>query len=210
MKVSKTYPKYLTNHSKFFYSVSASEFEKLNTTHRRLPDGTLDIVINLGGPVMVSRDGVSFSEMSPAVLTGLHQDRNFLRYKGEVDFIGAVFQPGSAHLFVNDNLEHYKSCSIEASLIFGNDTNLLVDQLKYLSCEKERHNLLELFLFKNLKNKNNKNGFSKVPGIVQSIHSSEGNIEISEVHKKYFMSERTLRRTFSECVGRAQNNTHQL
>jgi methylphosphotriester-DNA--protein-cysteine methyltransferase len=29
----------------------------------------------------------------------------------------------------------------------------------------------------------------------------EGNIEISELHKKYFMSERTLRRTFSECVG---------
>jgi AraC-like DNA-binding protein len=201
MKVIKTYPLHLAKHIKFFYSVHASAFENINSIHRRLPDGTLDIVFNLSSAILISRDGVNFSEMPQIALTGLYQDRSFLQYKGEVNLVGAVFQPGSAHLFINDTLQHYQACTTQASSVFGNQVYLLLEQLKNLSNEKEKHSLLENFLINHLKNKHDDYNATKISGVIKQIHSLGGNVEMSTLHKNHCMSERNFRRKFNECVG---------
>jgi AraC-like DNA-binding protein len=170
--------------------------------HRRLPDGTLDLVFNLGiTPVLISRSDSGFSAMPEVALTGLHRDKSFLCYQEEVHLVGVVFQPGSAHLFVRDSLEHYKGCTASASLVLGKSIDEILEQLKEVSGEREKHHLLEDFLLERF-SKLNLNHYS--PGIsaaVDQIHSLDGNIVIAELHKDHFMSERTFRRKFNECVG---------
>lgn len=201
MNIVKTAPTYLGKYIHSFYSLYSSSNEKLNTTHRRLPDGTLDLVFNLGAPVLISRDGSGFSAMPEVALTGIHPNRNFLCYQGDVHLVGVVFQPGSAHLFVNDSLEQYKECNISASLVFGNEINNLLEQLREVSGEREKHLLLEHFLL-NMLNKRSLNHYSpEISAALQQIHSLEGNVLISELYKDHFMSERNFRRKFNEYVG---------
>lgn len=202
MNIIKTAPSYLGKYIHSFYSLYSSNTEKLSTTHRRLPDGTLDLVFNLGtAPVLVSRDGNGFFAMPEVALTGIHPDRNFLRYQGDVHLVGVIFQPGSAHLFVNDTLEQYKACNTPASLVFGNEINNLPEKLRELSGERQKHLLLEHFLLETLKRRNLNRYSPEISSALQQIHSLEGNILISELYKDSFMSERNFRRKFNECVG---------
>ena len=201
MNVVKTIPTYLGKHIRCFYSLYAPVTEKLYSPHRRLPDGTLDLVFNLGpAPILISRNGDEFSAMPDVVLTGLHPDRSFLCYQEKVHLVGVVFKPGSAHLFVRDSLEHFKSCTAEASLVFGNMNDVL-EQLKATSGEREKHLLLEHFLLENFSGLSTKHYSPEISAAVEQIHSLDGNILMSELYKEYFMSERNFRRKFNEYVG---------
>lgn len=201
MNIIKTAPTYLGKYIHCFYSLYSSNTEKLNSIHRRLPDGTLDLVFNLGAPVLISRDGNGFSAMPEVTLTGIYPNRNFLCYQGDVHLVGVVFKPGSAHLFVNDTLEQYKACSISASLVFGNDINSLLEKLREVPDERKKHLLLEHFLLDTLTRRNLNHYSPGISAALQQIHSLEGNLLISELYRDYFMSERTFRRKFNECVG---------
>nr|WP_294861031.1 helix-turn-helix domain-containing protein [uncultured Fluviicola sp.] len=202
MNIIKTAPTYLGKHIRCFYSLYSSNTDKLNTTHHRLPDGTLDLVFNLGNtPALISRGGNGFSAIPEVVLTGIYPDSNFLRYQEDVHLVGVVFQPGSAHLFVKDSLEQYRACNAPASLVFGNNINHLLEQLREISGEREKHVLLEHFLLNTL-NASSLNHYSQeISSSLQRIHSVAGNISVSELYKDHFMSERTFRRKFNECVG---------
>ncbi len=201
MHIVKTQPKYLTDHIKCFYSVFAGGPENVVSSHRRLPDGTLDILFNLGSAVLLSGDGLNYSPMPDVALTGLYRERKFIQYKGAVHLVGVVFQPGFAHLFVNDTLEHFEDSALDASLIFGKEICFLSEQLKSMAGEAEQHHLLERFLLKYLRTKDNGGYSSRIFDVVQQIHKLEGDVVISALYKANFMSARTFRRKFNECVG---------
>lgn len=201
MKIVKTFPRYLSKYIKMFYSIYASGLDELNDTHCRLPDGTLDIVFNLGSPVFLSRNGIHFSPMPEVALTGLYQEKKFIRYSGTIHLVGVVFQPCFAHLFLEDALQHYKESALDASLVFGKEIFLLSEQMKAFSDEGERHFLLEYYLADRLKKENNSQYAAKIHSVVQYIHEQKRNVDITELYKSNFMSERTFRRRFTECVG---------
>lgn len=201
MDIIKTRPQYLADYIECFYSVHASASYSTDDIHRRLPDGTLDIVFNLGAPVLLSRDGGDFTEMPAVALTGLYQDRKFIQYKGAVHLTGVVFRPGFAHLFVHDTLTQYEECALDGALIFGNEIRLLAEQLCNLPDDKEQHRLLEGFLMGRRKRKVDYLPSLKISAVVQQIHACNGNVAMSALYKGHFMSERTFRRNFGECVG---------
>jgi AraC-like DNA-binding protein len=207
MYITKTYPKYLGKYIKLFYSVRASKSDcHVNYLHRRLPDGTLDVVFNLGSAIHVSRDSTIFSEMPQVSITGLHPDKNFIVYKGEVNLVGVVFQPGYAHLFVNDTLDNFKECTLNADLIFGKSVYQLLNHINEISDEKERHLLLEKYLHYYIKGKREDYNMDRISNSVRQIHQSEGNVDISNLYKTNYMSERSFRRKFNEYVGMAPKN----
>lgn len=201
MKIIKTYPKYLTKHVECFYSVYGSKIENINSAHRRVPEGTLDIEFNLDSSIMTCKNGVDYIKKPVVALAGLYLSTNFIKYDGEVNLVGVVFKSGSAHLFVNDNLSDYKECAEDATLIFGNEIYTLCEQLKHGKSESQKHSLIELFLMNFLKKRNFKNDTLKIHDVVQQIHKMEGNVEIASLYKDYFISERTFRRKFVEFVG---------
>jgi len=200
LRVIKTYPKYLSQYIKFFYSIVDPEYKEFDSIHRRLPDGTLDLVFNLGSPVFISRDSLNFSKTPHAVLTGLHQDRSFIRYEGKIDMVGVVFQPAFAHHFVSDSLENYKSCFLDASSVYGTGIYSLIGRLQEMRTETDRHGIIEQFLMKYLNN--NEIYYSgQISSVVQQIQSMNGSIDITGLHQSHYMSERTFRRKFQEQVG---------
>lgn len=206
MNIVKTLPSYLQQHVRFFYTIKANGYQDLmqsQTDHvqRRLPDGTLDLVFNLGGDVALSRDGIHFIKMPLVALTGLYPDRSFVSYSGPVHLVGVVFQPGAAHLFVNDILEQFKASTIDGAGVFGNPVYPLFEKLSTLSEEKEKHSLLEHFLMYRLRQDKEPDNFKRISYAVDLVHYHKGDVDISVLSKKCLMSERNFRRKFNEFVG---------
>lgn len=201
MQIIKTYPTHLQKEIKLFYSVIATAEEHRNIKHRRLPDGTLDVVFNLGEPVYQSGDGTKFTEMPGASLTGLYHEKTFFFYKGAVHLVGAVFNPGFAHLFIKDGLHNYKMSTCDSSLIFGNNVNLAIEQMLGMKEEKEKHLLLENFLCSQIQEQRDAYYLSRIALAIEHIQLSKGSAEIKSLCKDYFMSERNFRRKFNEYVG---------
>lgn len=201
MQVIKTFPGNLGKYIKLFYSIHADEREYVNMAHRRLPDGTLDIQFNFGDAIHISRDSINFSKIPEVAITGLFPDRSFLRYSGDVNLTGVVFQPGCAHLFVNDALEQFRECTDDAALIFGSSVYSIYDELQNIPCDKEKHGLLENFLNGHLKKNNDEFYTCKILESIRLINVMKGNLNINELHRKHYMSEKNFRRKFNELVG---------
>ncbi|QHS63473.1 helix-turn-helix domain-containing protein [Chitinophaga agri] len=199
MGIIKTSPLFLAKYVQCFYSVIANECD--NTIHRRLPDGTLDLVFNLGKGVSLSRDEVQFHHMPAVSLTGLYPDRSFICYADKVHLVGIVFQPGTAHLFIKDSLEHIKASTVDAADIFGKDIYLLLEQLTGLSSEADKHYFLEKLLMKYVAQRSHEYHLDNILHAVKDIHMAEGNLDISVLHHTHLMSERNFRRKFVDFVG---------
>ena len=199
MSIVKTRPLYLGKYIQSFYSVLAKD--GYNTIHRRLPDGTLDLVFNLGDAVSLSRDEITFLRMPAVSLTGLYPDRSFLCYADNVHLVGVVFQPGTAHLFIKDSLEHIKASTIDAGDVFGKDIYLILERLAGFSSETQKHYFLEKLLMKFVGPYQHEYHQNSILQAVRDIHVAEGNLDIGMLHHEHLMSERNFRRKFVELVG---------
>lgn len=195
----KTEPKYLKDYIQSYYTIKGNANDVSNIVHR-LPDGTLDFVINLGDVVFQSRDGNLFEPNHKVVITGLYRDKNYIKYTGNVHMVGAVFKPGFANLFVNDSLEYFQQCSFSADLIYDNHVNDLPEQLLMLKNESERHHFLEVFLTTCLK-QSKKFQNNRVLSALDNICLTKGNIKLQTLLDNSLMSERTFRRNFKERIG---------
>lgn len=199
MGIIKTSPLYLAKYVQCFYSVIANEGS--NTIHRRLPDGTLDLVFNLGEAVSLSRDEIQFERMPAVSLTGLYPDRSFICYADKVHLVGVVFQPGTAHLFIKDSLEHIKASTVDARDVFGQDISLLLEQLAGLPAEISKHYFLEKLLMKYIDEHQQEYHLDNILHAVRDIHTAEGNLDIGSLPHAHLMSERNFRRKFVDFVG---------
>jgi AraC-like DNA-binding protein len=203
LKIVKTYPAYLSREIKLFYSVLAGPDEHKNALHRRLPDGTLDIVFNLSGPVQHSGDGLAFTEMPSISLTGLYHQRRFLSYQGNVHLVGVVFNPGFAHLFLQENLVNHMAATCDASLLFGKPLRQALYEMGELEEEKQKHALLEKLLLARLQRLPHEYQLNSIVLALDKIQQQKGNVNISSLSLEHFLSERHFRRKFVEYVGMA-------
>jgi AraC-like DNA-binding protein len=201
MYFSKTQPRFLKKEVRFFYSIKMNTAQGDSIIHRRLPDGTLDIVFNLHKPVSISKDGERFELMPDIALTGLYTDKCIMKYDSDIYLIGAVLQPGYAHLFVNDSLEHHKAATQNATEILDSKLLVLLQQMHTAVDEQKKHCLLERFLLSRLKRVSNSYTLNNIHNALVEIHESSGAISINNLCKKHFMSERNFRRKFIEYVG---------
>lgn len=201
MYILKTQPQYLKREIKFFYSARIDGSQHTPVAHRRLPDGTLDIVFNLHKPAYISKDEKYFELMPDIALTGLYTNKCFLQYEDKMHIVGAVFQPGFAHLFINDTLEHHKAATKDAAKIFGNDIYALQAQMHEIKTERAKHMLLEKYFLRLRRAKNSNYSISNIENAVSIIHKRNGAVSINDLCKQQFMSERNFRRKFIEYVG---------
>jgi len=199
MNVVKTYPTLPGSGIRAFYSVQGH----YAASNSRLPDGTLDIVFNLGAPVLYSADGVNFAPMPDVALTGLYTQRKFIAFTGQVHLVGVVFEPGFAHCFINDGLHRYQDCAIDASLVFGSSISHLHQQLATQAGERERHSLLERHFISYECERKYEQQTAVIGAAVKHIQMAQGNVDVSAIHRDFYMSERNFRRRFTEFVGMA-------
>jgi hypothetical protein len=201
MVMTKTRPRYLTDAVRWFYSICGKNVQALSKTHRRLPDGTLDFVVNLGEPVAIAREEKDFQWMPTVAITGLYSEKCLLKYGSTIHLVGAVLQPGFAHAFVGDSLNNFRGDTHDAAVIFGTEIEILTDLLRGAHSETDRHHLLETFLLKRYRNRLNNYQQHDLQNVLALIHHRKGAIAIGELSRGLYMSERNLRRNFTEHVG---------
>ena len=206
MEIIKTFPTVLQGHIRSFYTVKANGLPYL-IKHRsghgqhRLPDGTLDLVFNLGDPVELSRNGSAFQEMPAAAVTGLYPDSSLVRYRGRIHLVGVVFQPGAAHLFIHELLTQFRAATIDAALVFGSKAHLLLEQLQEVTGEPDKHRLMEDFLTGYLRGNKEQDNFDRISAAVRQVHHFKGVVAMHSLKEYCCMSERNFRRRFNEYVG---------
>jgi len=204
MDTTISYPQQPRNAIKFVYSIRADEAAAMAQVHRRLPDGTLDLVFNLGAPTYSSRDGITYKRLPDVVLEGLYPDRNFVRYTGAVHLVVAVLQPGAAHLFVKDQLLFFRECAGDASLIWGREVYTILDRLRILTDTSQQHAIVEQFLVRQVRQMRqhaDEKMLDRILHAVKQIDHQQGNIDLPDLYRGIYMSERDFRRKFTEWVG---------
>ena len=200
MELKKIQPRQLGKYIKYFYILRARANEMPGQDHRNLPDGNLELIINLGKPIIQSTSK-GWITRPDVFLVGLFDKHFFVQYTGDIYMVGVFFQPGCASLFVNDNLQHYQECLTPADQIMGSSASLLYEQLHLAPTDFEKINILENYLAKQLIDNIDEYRVSQIRQAVNLIHTNEGNVQIPELFKSVNMSERNFRRCFSEMVG---------
>lgn len=201
MQLIKTYPAQLAPYIKYFYSLMGNGREMERGIHRVLPDGTLELIINLGDALRLSQDGIHWQQTSNATLLGLYPEKSFMQYTGAVHLVGAVFQPGYAGLFLNDALEQFAGHLLPADFVYGITIETLRDQLSAIATEPQKHALLEKFLLNRINTADDAFRHNHILSAVQLIHSHKGNIKMPALATSAYLSERHFRRKFTELVG---------
>ena len=201
MVLTKTFPTYLKDKIKYFYSIQGHVSQMQESVHRTLPDGTLELQVNLGDPIFKSIDGTNWTAGSPTMVTGLYRDKSFFRYTGKIHLVGAVINTGYASLFVNDSLEHFSQCLYSADLIFDKVKEPIGDNIYDFKTEKEKHCYLEKIMMQQFKECHNETNLKRITNAVQLIRQFKGDVDVSFLCNSVFMSERNFRRNFHELVG---------
>jgi AraC-like DNA-binding protein len=204
MHTAISYPQKTGLAIKFLYSLRAENAIAMDQFHRRLPDGTLDLIFNLGAPMYSSRDGITYEQLPDVVLAGLYPDRNFIRYSGAVDLVVAVLQPGAAHLVVRDQLIFYRESACDAALIWGSEVRTISDQLRTLTNTSQQHAIVEQFLLRQvhqMRQYADEGMQNRILHAVKQIDHQQGNIDLPHLCRGVYMSERDFRRKFTGWVG---------
>lgn len=201
MQLIKTYPAGLSPYIKYFYSLRGNSSEIGPGIHRVLPDGTLELIINLGDTLSLSEDGMHWQSTHPVTVMGLFARKSFMQYSGAVHLVGAVFPPGYAGLFLNDDLQQFASSILPASFVYGAATRNLYDAVRNAVTEKEKHQVLEKFLCKKINTTTEAFRSNNILPAVQLIHQMKGKIKMSALAASAYLSERHFRRKFTQLVG---------
>jgi AraC-like DNA-binding protein len=132
--------------------------------------------------------------------------RNTLEKTSEIKTSGDFFNisirlvlPNTISIFTKVAInEIYENNYFSLENIFGGqETSLIFEKLLEQETDEERQHILENFLVQKLINNTNIL-FSE---IINFIHQSKGNISVSDLSKRFIISERTINRYFNKYVG---------
>jgi AraC-like DNA-binding protein len=194
-------PRTLGRYIKYFYILKSDSTDIQGPLHRYLPDGNMELFINLGAPVIHSDKEKGIFQMPQALVGGLHDEHFFLQYTGELYFVGAFIRPGAATVLLNDRTETYKKAFAPADEIFGSEVIRLVERLRTLSIPTEIARVLESFLAPKFLSCADPPYFGNIQRAVEMIEAGQGSRSLKDLHEEAFMSERNFRGMFTEYVG---------
>jgi len=199
--LTKIKPRILHRYIKYFYVLKSDTTDLPASLHRHLPDGNIELLINLGAPVIHSDAEKGTFQMPQALVGGLHTAHFFLKYTGHVYLVGAFVKPGAATILLNDRTETYKKAFAPAHLLFPAEIDPLTKQLRRLSRPTEIAKVLESFLVPKFVSRDEPRYFGNIQKTIEVIEASEGSISLRNLHEMAYMSERNYRGIFTEYVG---------
>ncbi len=201
MILTKIKPRILGKYVKYFYVLKSKSGQTPASPHRYLPDGNLELLINLGAPVIHSDLEKGIFQMPQALVGGLHDSHFFLQHTGAVHLVGAFVKPGAAAVLLNDRTETYKKAFAPADMVFRRELAPLIERLRKLSSPTEIAKLLESFLAPIFLSHDEPRYFVNIQKAVETIETSIGSASLKNLHELAYMSERNFRGRFTEYVG---------
>ncbi|WP_307722246.1 AraC family transcriptional regulator [Thermosporothrix hazakensis] len=189
-----------------------------HTMERRLPDGSVSLVINLheDRTRLYNRERPErFCEYSGSVLSGAHSTFLLLDTGCLASVMGVVFRPGGAFPFLSFPLHEIANTVISLDTLWDEDLReLLLDAETY----QQRFERLEHFLLARLKE--TKPVHPAVPCAVRKMQKEYGALPIAGLVEDLGMSQTRFVQIFKEAIGitpkqfcrivRFQKTLHQL
>lgn len=177
------------------YWVRSGRLERgVRVVNRILPDGCMDIIINLGDPVL--SDGGSDTRTAFVVGAMTSARRVFLR--GRVDTIGIRFRPGMAPAYLGEDANRLTDAVADLDALWRPAfARELVERLGNCPADEERAGILDAVLTPLRPARRD----AAIEAAVRAIRESRGAVTIAVLSCRVGLSPRQLQRRFAERVG---------
>jgi AraC-like DNA-binding protein len=117
-----------------------------------LPNGAIELIINLGSPhkVVSKVDSRQFEVYRESWMAGAQEDHIIIEAQRESDLIGIRFRPGGAYSFLRFPVSEITNKVFESDLIFGTLMGELRERLFEIKESHQRVRIIEDFLLQRI------------------------------------------------------------
>ena len=173
-----------------------------HTKEKRLPDGAVELLINLREePKLLfdNQDASRATAFKRSWISGQQEGFIVIDVAGETSMIGIRFKPGGAWPFFSFPMAELQNGVVELDLIWGRETHFLQEKLVAACTPAQKFQLLENFLLGLAKGQFNPNPY--IDFAVQALRHPDENFSIRWLTQKTGISHKHLIRTFDKCIG---------
>jgi AraC-like DNA-binding protein len=179
--------------------------EDLNVTgnscrHRIIPSGFSEMIFYYGDRYL-SIDSNNNSEALPIFqISGQKKEFYDVQATGKIGLIAVTFKPDAAKLFLKIPVSEIKNISVSLEDIYGIRIKEFESKWKEALNNKERINLIETFLIKQL-NESLKLDYNRINYSLRFIDRNKGIVSVEKLAQLSCLSTRQFNRKFTEYVG---------
>jgi len=164
-----------------------------------LPNASVDLVINLGGPIAVERNGDPTPNLPLAALHGPHSDPITLRRKGALCLIGARFRHGVAATFLNMPLKNLVNGLLNVESFWPDAQKELIEPVLSAGNLKAKFEALEKSLGRFLERGQRPDPMLR--RAVKIMAQRQGDVEVTELARLLKVSRQTVKHKFDQNAG---------
>lgn len=220
MELRKIKPKRLSAQVKYMYVLRTGDHNLVQNPHSLIPDGTFELIINLGGPVYHYDENMQGERRPQAMVVGGFKKKFVLHYAGPIHMVGVVFNPGYNACIFKDKVNNYSESLIQADLLLGSSIHNLVEMLHATNNVDRIRDILEHHLVPYFESDQQAVNSKQLHAVIAGIQHGKGSVDFARLSSQVCMSERNFRRVFTENIGmspkeyariiRAKNTMHLL
>ncbi len=187
--------------SPYVQLIWALESESGEDTYPRsiiLPDGVVEVVFHYGEPFYTWQGGAQFVQPQSFAISMM---RKYVEIgsRGWSGFIAIRFFPWGAYHFFDVAIRQFLDQTIEATHLWGSESDMLTGQLKEQSSLDGRFRLMEEFLLWQLSR--HQKDDQKADDAIRLIRQTKGTLSIEEICTQMELSGKQLERKFLATVG---------
>jgi AraC-like DNA-binding protein len=166
-----------------------------------LPDGAMELIINLGDPqkLFAVDDPASHTVFRHSWISGERTKPIAIDEVGWVHLVGARLRPGGAWPFLGIPVREFTDEVVELEMVLGSAINDLRDQLDEAPDDDSRFDVLETWLVQRARDREQPT--RSVNYALRVIENGADGVRIGKMADEIGISHKHLLREFDRCVG---------
>lgn len=168
-------------------------------THRIVPCGLFELSFYLAEKPTSATNNKNITDNT--VITGQLKEYYDINISGKLSLFSIYFYPHGLAMFLDIPLKELKNQSVPLRYIMKNVVNELEDRLSKTKSFMERVDIIEMFLNKQIKKRDNIYQLNRIYNSIGSINKSRGIINLDKLASEACLSRKQFERTFADIVG---------
>ncbi|CAN5506675.1 response regulator transcription factor [soil metagenome] len=183
----------------FYYILEYEHILEKSLILHSPPKGLGGMVINFSDPYYTTNKNGEWEKVSDHFIAGQFTENYTLQLQGKVGMVGVVFFPNAIPNLLNIPMSEFTDQRIDISLVLGENSNILTEQIISAETHEGRIEILEQYLL-DIFCKSNAS-IDIVDYALSMIMKNNGNISIEDLSDHLCISMRHFRRRFTEKIG---------
>lgn len=187
--------------SEYVQTIWAMESENDEDIYPRsliMPDGIVEIIFHYEVPFYTWQDNNQFLQPENFAVSMMKQYSE-IASSGKTGFISVRYFPWGAHHFFDEPIQNFLDQTINATKLWGNDSQKIVKELKSLTSLDQRFKSVEHFLLEKLRRY--KKAEAKIDKAIKLIRKTKGLLTVEELCAVTGFSKKQLERKFVSATG---------